>query len=85
MKEYSSITYLKDIIDHELKMYLNKENYYITIKKVNNITSPFVLNEMGHDIKLLDNNYNIFEYIPHNKKYFLRLFIDKKKNIWIFI
>ena len=37
MKEFSSKSYLKDIKNYELKIYINKENYYITIKKVNNI------------------------------------------------
>lgn len=81
MKEFSSKSYLKDIKNYELKIYINKENYYITIKKVNNIKSPFILNEMGHDIKLLDNNYYIFEYVPHDRNYFLRLFIDDNKEI----
>lgn len=81
MKEFSSSTYLKDVTDFELKIYCKSNDYYLTIKKILNIKSPFVLNEMGHDIKLLDNNYYIMEYIPCGEKYFCRLFIDDNKNI----
>ena len=81
MKEFSSKAYLKDVIDFELKIYCKNDEYYFTIKKIVNIKSPFILNEMGHDIKLLDNNYYIIEYIPCNKNYFCRLFVDDKKNI----
>ena len=81
MKEFSSKTYLKDVIDFELKIYAKSNDYYLTIKKILNIKEPFILNEMGNDIKLLDNNYYIFEYIPCNEKYFCRLFIDENKEI----
>ena len=81
MKEFSSKTYLKDVIDFELKIYCKNDEYYFTIKKIVNIKSPFILNEMGHDIKLLDNNYYIIECIPCNKNYFCRLFVDENKEI----
>ena len=81
MKEFSSKTYLKDVIDFELKIYCKNSEYYFIIKKVLNIKSPFILNEMGHDIKLLDNNYYIVEYIPCNENYFCRLFIDENRKI----
>ena len=55
MKEFSSKTYLKDVTDFELKIYCKNDEYYFTIKKIVNIKSPFILKEMGHDIKLLDN------------------------------
>jgi hypothetical protein len=81
MKEFSSKTYLKDVRDFELKIYCKNDEYCFTIKKILNIKSPFILNEMGHDIKLLDNNYYIIEYIPFNKNYFCRFFIDDNKEI----
>lgn len=81
MKEFSSKTYLKDVINYELKIYCKCNEYYFVIKKILNIKSPFIINEMGHDIKLLDNDYYILEYIPCNKKYFCRLFIDENKEI----
>lgn len=81
MKEFLSTTYLKDVIDFELKIYCKNDDYYLTIKKILNIKSPFILNEMGHNIKLLDNNYYILECMECNKNYFCRLFIDENKEI----
>ncbi len=81
MKEFSSKTYLRDVLDFELKIHCNKNEYYVVIKKIINIKSPFYLKEMGHDIKLLDNNYYILEYIPCNKNYFCRCFINIDKEI----
>lgn len=81
MKEFSSKTYLKDVTDFELKIYCKKDEYYFIIKKIVNIKSPFILKEMEHDIKLLDNNYYIIEYIPCNMNYFCRLFVDENKEI----
>lgn len=81
MKEFSSKTYLKDVTDFELKIYCKNDEYYLTIKKILNIKSPFILKEMEHDIKLLDNNYYIVEYIPCNKNYYCRLFVDDNKEI----
>lgn len=81
MKEYSSKTYLKDVVDYEIKIYCKTNQYYFTIKKIINIKSPFIIKEMWHDIKLLDNNYYIMEYIPCGEKYFCRLFINEKKEI----
>lgn len=81
MIEYSSKTYLKDVKSYELKIFINKEDYYCTVKKIIDINEPFILNEMGQDIKLIDDNYYILEYIPSDKNYFCRLFIDDKKNI----
>lgn len=81
MKEFSSKTYLKDVTNFELEIYCKNDEYYLAIKKVLNIKLPFILNEMGHDIKLLDNNYYIIEYIPCNKNYFCRLFVDENGEI----
>ena len=58
MKEFSSKTYLKDVIDFELKIYCKNDEYYFIIKKIVNI-----------------------EYIPCNKNYFCRLFVDENKEI----
>lgn len=74
--EYASKTYLKDVNEYEIKIYIKNNEYSLVIKKILNIDRPFLLNEMGHDIKLLDNNYYIMEYIPFKEDYFCRLFIN---------
>lgn len=81
MKEFFSKAYLKDVINHELKICYKKDKYCIVIKKILNIKEPFILNEMGHDIKLLDNNYYILEYIPYGRNYFCRVFIDETSKV----
>ena len=81
MREYSTKTYLKGIDNYEIKIFINKDKYYCVVKKIIDIKEPFILNEMDHDVKLIDNNYYIVEYIPCNKNYFCRLFIDDNKKI----
>jgi len=81
MKEFLSKTYLKDVISHELKIFFKKDEYCVVVKKILNIKEPFILNEMGHNIKLLDNNYFIIEYMPCEKNYFCRAFIDSNNEV----
>ena len=81
MKDFLSKTYLKYVINYELKICYKKDKYCIVIKKILNIKEPFILNEMGHDIKLLDNNYYILEYIPYGRNYLCRVFIDETSKV----
>lgn len=80
--KYISSTYLKDIADYTFKMFYDKtKEYYITVKKINKIKTPFVLEEEGKKVTIIDNGYSILEYIPLNEKYICRVHIDKEKNV----
>ena len=44
--KYISSTYLKDITDYTFKLFFDKtKDYYITVKKINKIKAPFILEE----------------------------------------
>lgn len=82
MIKYSSETYLKDVLEHSLKIFVdNKLSYYIVIKKIIKIKAPFLLKEYGQYITILNNNYFILEYIPKDKNYICRVFIDNEWNV----
>lgn len=80
--KYISSTYLKDITDYTFKLFFDKtKDYYITVKKINKIKAPFILEEDEREVIIIDNGYYILEYIPLNEKYICRVHIDKDKNV----
>jgi len=80
--KYISSTYLKDITDYTFKLFFDKtKDYYITVKKINKIKAPFILEEDEREVTIIDNGYYILEYIPLNEKYICRVHIDKEKNV----
>ena len=71
-----SKTYLRDVNRYKLEIYYNKEDYYLSIKKILNIEKPFIL-ENG--LCLIDNNYYIVEVLPKNENYAMRVYFNEKK------
>lgn len=71
-----SKTYLRDVNRYKLEIYYDKEDYYLSIKKILNIEKPFIL-ENG--LCLIDNNYYIVEVIPKNENYAMRVYFNEKK------
>lgn len=45
------------------------------------MNNPFILNEEGNYITILDKNYYIIEYMPFNENYICRIHMDNNKNI----
>ena len=82
MIRYSSETYLKGVEKYQLNIFVDKEvPHYIVVKKIIKIEKPFILNEYGKDIIILNNDYYILEYIPKNENYICRIFVDNNKKI----
>ena len=79
MKSYASQTYLKNIEKYIYYQY-STENMHIVIKKILK-TEPFIINEDGIDLKVLDDNYYLMEIIPMNKNYICRIHLDANKKI----
>lgn len=80
--KYVSSTYLKNITDYTFKLFCDKtKDYYITVKKANKIKAPFILEEEGRKVTVVDNGYYILEYVPLNKKYICRIHIDSDKKV----
>lgn len=72
-----SKTYLRDVNKYKLEIYYDKEDYYLSIKKILNIEKPFIL-ENG--LRLIDNNYYIVEVLPKNENYAMRVYFNEKKD-----
>lgn len=82
MIKYSSETYLKGVLEYNLNIFVDSDNpYYIVVKKINKIDKPFILNEYGKDVTILNNNYYILEYIPKEENYICRIFINDCKEV----
>ena len=69
-------TYLRAAEKYEIKLFLNDNDYYISVKKLIKISEKFII-ETG--ICVMDDNYYIFEVIPKNENYAMRLFLDVNK------
>lgn len=71
-----SKTYLKDVNKYKLDIYFDKDDYYISVKKIINIEVPFVL---PNGLCLIDNGYYIAEVIPKEENYAMRVYFNEKK------
>ena len=77
-KKYTSKTYMRGVTDRDLLIIKkNEQNYYIIIKKINNIDKPFVINSK----LLIDKGYYIMEFTPLNQFYNARVFLDRDANV----
>ena len=75
-KKLISKTYLKDVNKYKLDIYFDKDDYYISVKKIINIEVPFVL---PNGLCLIDNGYYIVEVIPKEENYAMRVYFNEKK------
>lgn len=81
-KKYTSKTYLRGISDWDLIVQKRKtENYYLSIKRVNEIDTPFIVDISGHNIVYIANGYYIVEFTPLDQFYNARVFLDKNANV----
>ena len=64
-------------------VFINKteEEYCLTIKKINKIDQPFVVQEFGRNMVFIDDGYYIVEFTPLNQFYNARVFLDRNANI----
>lgn len=77
-RKYLTKTYLRDILDYEIKMYLDIPEYYLIVKKIFKVKNDFI----SYDgLKLIAKDYYIVEVVPKNEHYAMRVFLDDKKNI----
>lgn len=64
-------------------VFINKieEEYCLTIKKINKIDQPFVVQEFGKNMVFIDDGYYIVEFTPLNQFYNARVFLDRNANV----
>ena len=72
-----SNTYLRDVEKYQIKIFLDEEDYYVSVKKLISVREKFIIKE---NITVMDDGYYIFEVIPKNENYAMRLFLDENKN-----
>ena len=77
--KFVTSTYLKGITNYNLRLHIDKSsNLAVCVKKIKKINEPFVLNEDGVMIKILDTGYYIVEFVPFDKNYICRVHLDEK-------
>lgn len=69
-------TYLRDIEKYQIKLYIDEEDYYISVKKLISVREKFIIK---NDLCVMDDGYYIFEVIPKNDNYAMRLFLTPNK------
>lgn len=75
-KKLISKTYLKGVNKYNLYVYFDNEDYYISVKKIIDIDSPFII---PTGVCIINNGYYIVEVIPKNENYAMRVFFNEKK------
>ena len=81
-KKYTSKMYLRGVLDWDLIIQKRKsENYYITIKRINEIDTPFIVDVTGKKKVCIDNGYYIIEFTPLDQYYNVRIFLNRDANV----
>lgn len=81
-KKYISNTYMRGVTDWDFIITKRqKENYYICIKRINEIEEKFIVNKFGKEIAFMDNGYYIVEFTPLNQFYNGRVYLDRNLNV----
>lgn len=80
-RKYVSNTYLRDIENYILMQFEDyKMDCYTVIKKIISTDKPYISTHTGKDICLQEDGYYMVEYLPKNKNYGVRVFLDDQKN-----
>ncbi len=69
-------TYLRDVEKYQIKLFLDEEEYYISVKKLISVREKFIIK---NNLCVMDDGYYVFEVIPKNENYAMRLFLDNNK------
>lgn len=72
-----SSTYLRDVDKYQIKLFLDIDDFYLSIKKLINVTEKFIIK---NNICVMDNNYYVVEVVPKNENYAMRVFYDDLKD-----
>lgn len=72
-----SKTYLRDIEKYRIKLFLDEDDYYVCVKKLIKVREKFII---SNNLCVMDDGYYVFEVIPKNENYAMRLFLDSDMN-----
>ena len=71
-----SSTYLRDVEKYQIKIFLDEEEFYVSVKKLISVKEKFIIK---NNLCVMDDGYYILEVIPKDKNYAMRLFLNDKK------
>ena len=77
-KKIITNTYLNEAIKHEIKLFLDEEDYFVSVKKLVHLSEKFIIR---NNVIAMDDGYYILEIIPKNDNYALRVFLNDKKEV----
>ena len=69
-------TYLRDVSKYQIKLYMDEDNCYISVKKLIKVDKKFIIN---NNLCVMDNGYYVVEVVPKYENYAMRLFLDNNK------
>ena len=72
-----SSTYLREALKYQLKIYLDIDDFYLSVKKLIKVSEKFIIK---NNICVMDDGYYVVEVVPKHENYALRLFYDNLKN-----
>jgi hypothetical protein len=75
-KKIISNTYLRDVDKYQIKMFLDEDDYYVSVKKLINVKEKFIIK---NNLCVMDNGYYVLEIVPKRENYAMRLFLDDNK------
>lgn len=75
-KKIITNTYLRDISKYQIKLYLDEDDYYVSVKKLIKVEEKFIING---NLCVIDDGYYILEIVPKYENYAMRLFLDNNK------
>ncbi len=79
--KFTTNTYMKEAINYDIRI-IKEGNLFITIKKYQEMTSPFsLINSDNQKITYIDEGYYVIELTPIDEFYNIRFYVDPDKNI----
>lgn len=75
-KKVMTHTYLRDVSKYRVKLFMDIDDCYITVKKLIKVDIPFIIHG---DVTVMDDNYYVLEVVPKNENYAMRLFLNDNK------
>ena len=75
-KKIMTHTYLRDVSQYRVKLFMDIEDCYISVKKLVKVDIPFVIHG---NVTVMDDDFYVLEVVPKNENYAMRLFLNEKK------
>lgn len=69
-------TYLRDVLKYQIKLYLDEDDCYISVKKLIKVDKKFIISD---NLCVMDDGYYVLEVVPKYENYAMRLFFDNNK------